>query len=155
MLEIKKCSTASDYGCARQVTDDYLAWLELDLSFQGIDRELAEFSSMYGPPDGLFLLAMSGGEPAGGVGLRSLGEGVCEMKRLFVYDRFKGRKVGWSLCIRLIEEARQLGYEKMRLDTLARMESAIGLYMSLGFREIAAYRFNPDPTVRYMELSLK
>ena len=155
MLDIRKCSTASDYRCARQVTDDYLAWLDLDLSFQGIERELAEFSAMYGPPEGLFLLALSGGEPAGGVGLRSLGEGLCEMKRLFVYDRFKGRKVGRILCLRLIEEARQLGYEKMRLDTLARMEAAIRLYASLGFKEIAAYRFNPDPTTKYMELSLK
>jgi putative acetyltransferase len=50
-------------------------------------------------------------------------------------------------------KAKNLGYEKMRLDTLDRMKSAIGLYKSLEFKEIEPYRFNPDPTTKYMELS--
>ena len=138
-----------------QITTDYIAWLNMDLSFQDIDKELTGFSSMYGPPNGLFLLAMFEGGLAGGVGLRMLTTKVCEMKCLFVYDHCKGKGVGRSLCTMLIEEARRLDYEKMRLDSLSRMKAAIKLYESLGFKEIEPYRFNPDPATRYMELCLK
>ena len=155
VLEIKSCSTGPDFSLAVQLTKDYIHWLDMDLAFQDIDRELSNFSSMYGPPDGLFLLASQKGELAGGVGLRMLEAGICEMKRLFVYDQFRGRGIGRQLCRMLIREAINLGYEKMRLDTLERMKSAIGLYKNLGFKEIEPYRFNPDPTAKYMELNLK
>lgn len=154
MLTIKPCQTSVDFSAAIRLTRDYLQWLDLDLSFQNTDKEFAEFSSMYGPPDGLFLLAHDQGRLAGGVGLRRLEAGVCEMKRLYVYDQFKGIGAGRRLCAALIDEARRLGFERMRLDTLERMEAAIGLYRSLGFVEIAPYRFNPDPTTKYMELDL-
>jgi len=101
------------------------------------------------------LLAWHEDELAGGVGLRMLEPTVCEMKRLYVYDQFKNKDIGRKLCIALIQEARNLGYEKMRLDTLDRVESAIVLYKSLGFKEIEPYRFKPDPTTKYMELSLR
>jgi len=154
-MEIKRCASREDFILARQLTEDYLAWLAIDLSFQDVERELADFSSVYGPQVGLFLLALHQGEVAGGVGLRRLEAGICEMKRLFVYDRFKGKGVGRFLCEALIREAEVMGYERMRLDTLERLEAAVGLYRSLGFEEIEAYRFNPDKTTRYMELRLR
>jgi len=154
MIEIKHCSTDSDFSCAMQITKDYIRWLGMDLSFQDIDKELSNFSLMYGPPNGLFILAWHNDEPVGGVGLRLFETKICEMKRLFVYDRFKHQGIGRSLCAALIQEAMELGYEKMRLDTLERMKSAIRLYKILGFTEIEPYRFNPDPTAKYMELSL-
>jgi len=155
VLAIKPCSTDSDFSFAMQIMKDYICWLGMDLSFQGIDKELSDFSSMYGPPHGLFLLAWYAGELAGCVGLRMLEPKVCEMKRLFVYDQFKSKGVGRRLCTVLILEAKNMGYKKMRLDTLGRMETAKKLYMSLGFEEIGSYCFNPDPTTKYMELSLK
>ena len=155
MVEIKHCSTDSDFSSAIQITKDYIRWLNMDLSFQDIDKELSNFPSMYGPPNGLFLLAWHRGKLAGGVGLRMLEHKVCEMKRLFVYDQFKGRGVGRSLCKALAKEAKNMGYERMRLDTLGRMKAAIRLYENLGFEEIEPYRFNPDQTAKYMELSLR
>jgi putative acetyltransferase len=155
MLEIKHCSTHLDYSFAMQITKDYIRWLNMDLSFQDIDKELSNFPSVYGRPKGLFLLAWYKGKLAGGVGLRMLEPKVCEMKRLFVYDQFRRRGIGCSLCNALIQEAKNLAYEKMRLDTLGRMKAAIRLYESLGFKEIEPYRFNPDPTTKYLELSLR
>ena len=152
MIKIKRCSTESEYALAVKMTRDYIEWLHMDLGFQGIDEELSKFPSMYGPSDGVFLLAWKGHEPAGGVGLRKFAPAICEMKRLFVYDRFKGQGVGRRLCVELIDEAKRMGYEKMRLDTLGRMSSARNLYKSLGFKEIEAYCFNPATT--YMELKL-
>ncbi|MBC8460367.1 MAG: GNAT family N-acetyltransferase [Deltaproteobacteria bacterium] len=155
MVEIKHCLTDSDFSFVMQITTDYIRWLNMDLSFQDIDKELSNFPLMYGPPNGLFLLAWHRGELGGGVGLRMFEDNVCEMKRLFVYDQFKNKGVGRSLCTALIQEAMNLGYEKMRLDTLGRMKAAIRLYENLGFKEIEPYRFNPDPTTKYMELSLR
>jgi putative acetyltransferase len=154
MIDIKHCITDRDFSFAIQITRDYISWLNMDLSFQDIDKEFSNFPSMYGPPQGLFLVAWSEGVPAGGVGLRVFSASICEMKRLFVYDRFKHLGVGSRLCTRLIEEAKGLGYQKMRLDTLGHMQAAIRLYKELGFKEIEPYRFNPDPTTRYMELDL-
>ena len=155
MLVIKSCEKDSDFLFAKQLVKDYIGWLTLDLSFQDIDKELSDFQSMYGPPNGLFLLAWHGDNLAGGVGLRMLEPTVCEMKRLYVYDRFKNSGIGRRLCIALIQGAKHMGYEKMRLDTLDRMKSAIGLYNSLGFKVIEPYRFNPDPSTKFMELSLR
>lgn len=154
MIDIKPCENDSDFLCAEHVVKDYIHWLNIDLSFQDIDKELSDLPSMYGPPNGLFLLAWHGKEIAGGVGLRMIEPPVCEMKRLYVYDRFKNMGFGRSLCAALIQEARNQGYKKMRLDTLGHMTSAMGLYLTLGFKEIESYRFNPDPTTKCMELSL-
>lgn len=155
MIDIKPCSTDADFSYAVKITKDYIRWLEMDLSFQDIDTELSTFSAMYGPPNGLFLLARHGADLCGGAGLRRLEVDICEMKRLFVYDRFKGQGIGGRLCSALIRAAMRSGYRKMRLDTLGRMTAAIKLYEGLGFKEIDAYRFNPDPTAKFMELRLR
>lgn len=154
MIDIKPCTTETDFAAALTLVGDYLYWLDMDLSFQNIAGELSGFSAMYSPPNGIFLLAWNRDELVGGVGLRRIEERICEMKRLFVYDSFQDRGVGRQLCTQLIQAARSLGYETMRLDTLERMKSAMGLYTHLGFKEISPYRFNPDPTTQYLELDL-
>lgn len=154
MITISRCSTDTEYALALRIVKDYIEWLPMDLAFQEIDEELLNFASMYGPPGGVFFIAWQEEEPAGGVGLRMFVPGVCEMKRLFVYDRYRGHGVGRRLCTEVISEAKKKKYEKMRLDTLGRMSAARKLYRSLGFREIEPYRFNPDPTTQYMELTL-
>ena len=155
MIEIITCSTTNDFSTAISITKDYIAWLNIDLTFQNIEEELSNFSSMYSPPRGLFLIAFYMGKISGGVGLREFEPKICEMKRLYVYDKFKGKGIGHILCTKLINEAKVLGYEKMRLDTLSRMKEAIGLYENLGFKTINPYRFNPHKTTKYMELNLR
>ena len=154
MMRIKHCSTDSDYAFARQITRDYMNWLNVDLAFQNVEKEFSEFRTMYGPPGGAYLLAFADDELAGGVGLRKLQAGVCEMKRLYVYDRFRKKGIGKALCEELIRHAKQIGYASMRLDTIDRLADAIRLYENLGFIDIESYRYNPDPTARFMELKL-
>ena len=82
-------------------------------------------------------------------------EGTCEMKRLFLRSQFRGKGLGRKLAETIIAEARQIGYERMRLDTLpGRMDQAIKLYRALGFQEIPAYYHNPVEGATFMELLL-
>ena len=151
MFTIQPCISPAEYSQAISLTRDYLDWLDLDLAYQGVEAELQKFHVMYGSPNGLFLLAYSGESVAGGVGLRTLELNICEMKRLYVYDQFKGEGIGRKLCEQLIDQGKNLGFKAMRLDTLARMKPAISLYTDLGFEEIAPYCFNPDTTAVFME----
>lgn len=150
------CQMDADYENARKVTVDYMAWLNMDLFFQNVDHEFNTFRKMYGHPSGCYLLAFLDADTiAGGVGLRRLSATICEMKRLYVYPEFTGRGIGKALCMELFAQARIKGYTFMRLDTVARLRAANSLYEKLGFYDIPAYRENPDPTARFMEIALK
>jgi putative acetyltransferase len=153
---ILRAATAADLDRARALFREYQAWLGHDLCFQGFEAELASLPGRYAPPSGRLLLAEIAGQAAGCVGLRDLGGGICEMKRLYVREAGRGRGVGRALAERVIAEARGQGYRAMRLDTLRveAMGAANRLYEALGFRDIPAYYENPLPDVRYLELAL-
>lgn len=140
---------------ARTLIVEYVEWLGIDLSFQDIDAELGALPGAYQPQAGALLLARVDGAAAGCVALRPLAEaGVCEMKRMWVRDPFRGRGVGRALAEAVIAAAVASGYEHMRLDTLTTMAGANALYESLGFRDIPRYRENPLAEARFLELRL-
>jgi ribosomal protein S18 acetylase RimI-like enzyme len=151
---IVPASTPTDVAQARALFLEYAAESKLDLCFQGFEEELASLPGKYTPPSGRLLLARNGDGTAGCGALRAMEEGVCEMKRLFVRPAFRKQGVGRMLAERLVEEARQIGYGSMRLDTLASMHAALALYESLGFRRIPPYYANPLAEVVYLELAL-
>lgn len=144
----------SDLDAAKALIQEYLLWLGIDLSFQNIDEELADFPAKYREPEGLFLVAKDGNKVVGCVGLRRIGQQICEMKRLFVLDSHKGKGLGEALIREVIRQARGLGYSKMRLDTLSTMGAAQKLYRSHGFVEIPQYTINPIPGAVFMEKDL-
>jgi ribosomal protein S18 acetylase RimI-like enzyme len=140
----------------RKLFRDYEYWFGVDLSFQRYDEEVAALPGKYAKPDGRLLLALSDRTAAAGcIALKKLEAGVCEMKRFFVREEFRGLGAGRGLIEKLLEEARLIGYQKMVLDTvLPKMQRAVRLYESYGFREIPPYYNNPIRGVLYMEKQL-
>ncbi|MBD3370891.1 GNAT family N-acetyltransferase [Candidatus Fermentibacteria bacterium] len=139
---------------ARLLFLEYESYLGLDLSFQDFDREVRNLPGEYGPPGGAILIAYPKGRAAGCVALKSLGEGICEMKRLYVRPEYRGMGLGRALSESIIRRARRMGYSRMRLDTLSSLREAMGLYESMGFQRVEPYYDNPLPDVVYWELDL-
>jgi GNAT superfamily N-acetyltransferase len=154
MFHLRPAHEPPDLEVVRTLIREYADSLGVDLSFQDFARELAELPGEYAPPGGALLIAWEGDRAAGCVALRRLEGDVCEMKRLYVCPAFRGRGVGRVLALAVIDAARAGGYTRMRLDTLASMGAARALYESLGFRDIAPYRFNPLPGTRFLERAL-
>jgi len=155
-MQIIQAETADQIEQARALFREYESWLGLSLCFQNFEKELAELPGAYAEPDGRLLLARDNDELAGCVVLRKIGDGSCEMKRLFVRDTFRGKGIGRLLIETIIRKAKEIGYERMLLDTLPpRMNDAIALYRSIGFKEIAPYYDNPVEGAIFMELSLR
>lgn len=154
MIRIESAETPEFVATIRRLFVEYSESLEVDLCFQGFAEELANLPGDYARPAGRLALAFQGNEVAGCGALRPLSSDVCEMKRLYVLPAFRGKGVGGAMIEALINSAREIGYRRMRLDTLPSMGSAIAIYRSLGFREIAPYRTNPVPGALFFELDL-
>lgn len=154
MFRVVRADTKARLEKAKELLRQYASSLEFDLEFQDFEREMAQFPGEYAPPSGCLLLAEEGERAAGCVALRRIDGAVCEMKRLYLAPDCRGRGVGRALAEGIIEEARRLGYERMRLDTVPSMKAAIALYASLGFKPIEPYRANPVEGATFMELRI-
>ena len=139
---------------AKDLFLEYERSLPFDLDFQNFEEEVSHLPGEYSRPDGCILVALVGKRPAGCVALRKLDQDICEMKRLYIRPEFRGRRIGRRMAETIIAGAKELGYKKMRLDTVSGMTGAIALYRSLGFKEISQYRVNPLPDAMFFELDL-
>lgn len=153
-MRIVEASSPAELATAAMLFAEYADALGIDLSFQGFENELATLPGSYAPPAGRILLAYDCSSPAGCVALRSLGGRVCELKRLFVRPGYRGTGLGRRLADAALAAAVELGYERIRLDTLPEMDRAQELYRSLGFVEIEPYAVNPVPGARFLERRL-
>ena len=154
---IRAATTEADYVSFGRLVTAYETWLHERyagtdgfigdvLAHQDLAAELASLAERYGPPAGVVLLAEDGDALVGGVAYRDLGDGTCEMKRMYVVDGHHGRGIGRQLCTELVSLAARAGYRAMRLDTGTLNTEAIELYQRLGFRACDPYRQYP-PTI--------
>jgi putative acetyltransferase len=154
-IDLLQAVLPEDIEHARSLFLEYGGSLGFSLCFQSFDQELKDLPGAYAPPSGRLLLARCNGHTAGCIALRRIEDGICEMKRLYVRPGDRGRGLGRLLVERLIVEARTIGYERMRLDTIeSAMKDAVELYRRMGFREIAPYSAVPVESALWMELRL-
>jgi ribosomal protein S18 acetylase RimI-like enzyme len=150
----RKCMSASDFDEAKILFTEYVDSLQIDLSFQEFEKELQIIDHQYGEPEGALLLAFTDSMVVACVGVRKLTNDTAELKRMYVRPAFRRQNIGVALLKMSIDVATELGYQKMRLDSLRSMHQAISLYRRFGFYEIPAYRFNPLEGAIYMEKQL-
>lgn len=144
---------ADEMDIVRELFLEYSEMLGVDLCFQSFEEELATLPGKYAEPKGVILLGLCDEKVCGVVAMRPVEDGVCEMKRLYVQPACQKSGLGRRLATEIIEAARKTGYRKMVLDTLPRLEAAIRLYQSLGFREARPYYHNPHHAL-FFELEL-
>jgi putative acetyltransferase len=168
MIDVSEAAAPAEFEAVRGLMRAFIAWhrerhtedlhlIDAYFDTEAFELELATLPGPYSPPAGRLLLATVDGEPAGCVALHPLEPGYCEMKRMFVYPRYRGQGIGLTLACRIIEQARSIGYRAMRLDTSIRQAEATALYDRLGFRRIEPYYDLPADLrnwLVFMELEL-
>lgn len=156
MAEIVQVQTEEQLRAVRAMFQEYHSELPPQIRTPHFDQEVASLPRKYAPPAGALLLATVTGQPAGCVGLRPFPDlnAACEMKRLYVRPAFRGDKLGVLLVQQIISEARERGYERLRLDTHPpTMQSAVALYRKFNFVVVTEVT-HPVPELMYMELKL-
>ena len=167
-VTIHEATSLLDVAAFGGLISEYVAWcreryknepwlVEMAFSHQGLDAELLKLTDLYSPPNGRMLVAEDSLEILGGVAYKHVDDDTCEMKRLFVLTTANGRGLGRKLCEALMQTAAQDGYTTMRLDTTRDMVEAIGLYRTLGFKDVAPFIDYPErmrPMMVFMERSI-
>jgi len=143
MIRIVRVESEEELGRVLKLFTESFYIFGIDLSLQYREGKTLKLLPQYAPPKGRFLLALYRNQAAGCVALREIAEGVCDMRRIYVRPRFRRKGIGRALALSAVEEARQLGYKQIVLDTLPFMREAESLVLSLGFREIEHYYLDP------------
>lgn len=153
-IRISEAQGKFEMGVTADLFRAYAASLSIDLAFQGFEDELLELPGKYGPPTGVILLAWSqDNSPLGCVALRALGDGgKCEMKRMYVKPEARGLGLGRKLAESIIGQARTYGYTEMWLDTIPELETAVKLYLTLGFKPAPRYNDSPSDTLYFCKV---
>lgn len=154
MINIIKAESEDEINAVRDILLEYGRIRNFDEALGDYDFELANLPGEYSPSEGSLLLAYYDERPCGCAALRKIDDKICEMKRLYVKEDFRGKRIGYALVQNIIAKASESGYRFMRLDNHPWMKEAESLYKLFGFKEIEAYRYNPTKGVKFFELDL-
>lgn len=150
----------------RELFTEYTHMLvEGDPAFQGYlnqqnyDEEVQNLKVKYDYPMGRLYIALDDSDPgamkaAGCIGLKPFDEGRCELKRLYVRPAYRGQKLGELLVAKIVEDAREIGYRTILLDTLPFLQTAKALYERMGFTESEKHNDSPMDTSIFMKMDL-
>jgi ribosomal protein S18 acetylase RimI-like enzyme len=154
-FQIRRARSTEDFRAVTRLFGDYAASLGVDLGYQDFAAEVANLPGKYRPPNGeLFVGLDVAGEGLGCVALRPMADGDCEMKRLYVAPAARGLGLGRALVAAVVLRAREIGYSRIKLDTLPEMEAALAVYRRAGFAPIARYYDTPVAGTVFLGLAL-
>jgi putative acetyltransferase len=156
MHKIITATSEAHYKAGLALFNAYADSLNFNLSFQNFNDELTMLPLMYGAPTGALLLVESENSYVGVAGLRRIeNDQTCEIKRMYIDPLHRGNGIGRLLLESLIDVAKNMRYQTIKLDTLApQMPTALHLYHSFGFTKTEPYNFNPYDGVVYLERKL-
>lgn len=118
-------------------------------------QEVDSIDEKYAMPDGRIYIAFAGDRAAGCAALRKIDESTCELKRVYVRDEFRGKKVGRQLVEKITDEAVAIGYSRIMLDTLPFLKKAIDMYLGMGFEITERYNETPIENTVFMQKYLQ
>ena len=174
-LSLAPVETSEQRESARALLVQYLRWVGdiarssygLTFDIEAMARSDIEDRAKFYPPTGRFYLVRHDGRDIGVGCLKRLAQGVGEIQRMYIQPHVRGIGAGRALVQRLLRDAKELGYAKVRLESLRALAPAHTLYRSVGFVEVEAYADNSmdayqDPAALeayrrsaiFMELSL-
>lgn len=153
-MKIRHAEFPADASALLDIWREFVASPTVSLDYQGNEAEFATLPGKYAAPGGCVLLADRGSEIDGCIAFRRVDADICEMKRLYVRPRARGRQVGRGLVEHLIAEARIVGYREMRLDVMEEFVAARALYRDFGFLPATPISFNPTPGASFLGLRL-
>jgi len=130
---------------AREVIGRYFAEIGRRFGFEPAG-ETEQDALLLAPPTGVFVVALSDGEPVACGGLHAIAPRVGELKRMWVHDDWRGAGLGSRLLRHLEDQARAFGHDIVRLDTNGALTEAIEMYQRAGYRAIDRYSDNPWAT---------
>jgi putative acetyltransferase len=156
MPSIIRAENIEHYQAGAELFNQYADSLDFKLTFQNFEEELQTIPVMYGSPKGALFLVEDNDLYIGVAGLRQIeNEYTCEVKRMFILPQYQGKGIGKLLLNTLIQEAQNLNYQHIKLDTLGpKMPAAVALYKSFGFKETKPYNYNPYDGVIYFSKDL-
>lgn len=145
-----RMTSKADLPLLSKLQDQYIDWVASMLQSQcniflkpaEIDEFHDDFISdweLFSGDRGRFYLLCVEGMEAGIGGIKPISNAVAELKRLYIVESYRGRGNGKTILSRLIKDAEDLGYQKIQLETLAFMKTAIRLYESFGFQKSAPF----------------
>ncbi|MFK0735081.1 MAG: GNAT family N-acetyltransferase [Gloeotrichia echinulata GP01] len=169
MLQIIQVETDEHKNHVQEIFWEYFNETKLIFSQEfGINLDVNTFSEQYltqidqfAPSEGRLLLGQYDGQIAGCVCLRKIGEDIGEIKRMYVKPELRRKAIGRYLLQAIINEASQIGYTHLRLDTGLYAKEALALYRRFGFQNIVPYVEKTEIPQKYranwvfMELKLK
>jgi putative acetyltransferase len=132
-----RSASDADVEAIRRLVFGVLAEYGLAGCHQGVDADLDDIEGNYIARGGEFEIVLADdGKLIGTVGLYPKGDGVCELRKMYLLPEVRGRGIGKKLLERMIERAQQRGFHRIELETAGVLVEAIGLYKRYGFQPI-------------------
>ena len=149
-IEFHQVSSQHDKKLACELIREYLNYLNVKVQDDyGIEFDVEAMVNSdwsdevkFYPPDGRFYLVNFNNQTAGVGCLKKLQNEVGEIQRMYVSSQFRGYGIGRAIINQLVDDARLIGYRKLKLESLEFLHAAHGLYRSIGFKIINPYAEN-------------
>ena len=100
------------------------------------DADLYDLSGFYFDRGGDFSVMLDDNRIIGTVALFNSGDGVCELRKMYLDPAYRRRGLGRQLLDYGLAKARELDFKRVTLETATELKEAVALYESYGFTRI-------------------